>query len=652
MFKIFSRLLFILSIIAVGGAIFLISSRNTDGDLQQKYVTEARTHAALIGTFMQHLIGERHDRLHIVASIENDTVRYRSLAEYAKFIKDHYDTQGNFGVGQLDASYNVLQSVDYGGAVCSPHSLVDKEMLQKLKKGESYIGLVTEKCREESLNKNGEFLIIYPVMKGGVFVGAVYDVFSVLGNSDNLWQSGVSGSGVELALDDASQYPANSYTGKMLRLKEKAVNNVAEQNGRQIGFYSFSIDNVKFCLIYKTEKYVSRFMFNSESLADNQNILLVVSPLLLLFILIIIEMLMVNKRLEKTVKKRTEHIEELKNKYEGLFLTIPEYVVLYETDGRIIEQNKKCEELQCCCGELGSNIFDYVKDRERFMSRAALLKKGITDNMGEYIVHRPSGPITVSISSTIVDTEHGVAVLSAFTDITEYKNMQNSFFLSQKREAIGTLAAGMAHDFSNILQNIALQYGLAERSDNEDKRDQHLVNISGIVDGARKYLQGILQYTKNNEESAVIKTGAEFTKAAVDIAGQIVPPDITINYSDNSENIKIKMEEGRYMQMIVNLCQNASEAMNKSGAIDILTEKEEKPFGTFFVLRVKDKGKGISPNDIHNIFKPFYTTRSGVGTGLGLAAVKQTVMDSGGMIDVKSVEGQGSEFIIMIPETK
>lgn len=652
MFKTFSRLLIILVLVAAGGVMFLMLSRDTDKDLKQKYVTEARTHAALIGAFMQHVIDERNDRLKIVAAIENDEVRNRSLAEYAVFVKDHYDTQGNFGVGQIDASHKATQTIDYGGTVCSAESLVDVEMLKRLKSGRAFIGMVTDACRKESLNKNPGFIIIYPIMKQGVFYGAVYDVFTVLGDASNVWASTAGGSSVELVLADKAKYPENSFTRKMLKLRSKAVNNVIACGGRYIGYYNFKIDNAEFCLIYGTGKYVSRFMLGGGSLADNFNIIIVVSPLLILFILIIVELFMVKRRLEIAVEDRTKHLENLKNKYEGLFRTIPEYVVLHGADGIVLEQNKKCGELGCCTGGQDNNIYDHIKDKSRFMSRVALLKKGITDYLGEYVIHTTEGPITASVSSTLVDTDSGVAVLSAFTDITEYKTMQNSFFLSQKREVIGTLAAGMAHDFSNILQNISLQYGLAERAAGSDRRDEHLENISGIVDGARKYLQGIMRYAKNSGETAVVRSGAELTRAAVEIAGQIVPPDISLKFTDRSEGLMIKMEEGRYMQMLVNLCQNSSDAMDKEGVIEITAERAEKPFGVFFILRVKDAGRGISPHDLQNIFKPFYTTRDGVGTGLGLASVRQTVMDAGGMIDVKSEPGEGSEFIIMIPETK
>jgi signal transduction histidine kinase len=243
-------------------------------------------------------------------------------------------------------------------------------------------------------------------------------------------------------------------------------------------------------------------------------------------------------------------------------------------------------------------------------------------------------------------------VLSVFTDITDYKNIQNSFYLAQRREAVGTLASGMAHDFSNILQNISLQYGLAERADDEEKRDLHLVNINGIVDSARMYIQKVLQSAKESEEKPEPRYGRELTTAAIDIVSNLMPPDVSILYSDTSDGMMIKIAESRFIQMMVNLCQNASDAMDKKGVITVTTSKHEMYYGMFFELRVKDTGRGIDKNEQKSIFKPFYSSKDRKGAGLGLATVKQVVMDSGGFIEVHSAPGEGCEFKILLPEIK
>jgi signal transduction histidine kinase len=75
-------------------------------------------------------------------------------------------------------------------------------------------------------------------------------------------------------------------------------------------------------------------------------------------------------------------------------------------------------------------------------------------------------------------------------------------------------------------------------------------------------------------------------------------------------------------------------------------------YGMFFELRVKDTGRGIDKNDQKSIFKPFFSSKGRKGSGLGLATVKQVVMDSGGFIEVHSAPGEGCEFVILLPEIK
>lgn len=135
---------------------------------------------------------------------------------------------------------------------------------------------------------------------------------------------------------------------------------------------------------------------------------------------------------------------------------------------------------------------------------------------------------------------------------------------------------------------------------------------------------------------------------------RVLPADIDISYEDYSGNMKIKAVQVKMTQMLINLCQNAADAMdNKGGTIHIKTYVEEKPFGRFFCVKLKDNGVGgIEESEIEKLFKPFYTTKKDKGTGLGLATVKHIVMEFGGFVEVESVKGEGTEFTLMFSEIK
>lgn len=648
MFKTINRLILFLLAAAVVTVIFLLTGIFSEKSSTDKYSSEARTYSVLIGRFMEHIIDERRERLEITAAITGKSIRQRSLAEYTAFIRDHYDMQGGFSVGEMDKDFNTTSALDFSGKI-DIQDYIKGDVRQRLKSGLSYIGTI-----QGNDGKSVEMVLIaFPLITEEGFGGLVYDVFAF--NDDEvknaLWQNTLTGGRVFLVTEDGRLSDENSRVRELLGRRQQSVNGVLRDGGRMVGFYSFGVNETKFTLIYETSEMKKFINLNCCPALEPYSDMILLSPLILLFIFAILELARLNRKLENQVQERTRHINILKNRYESLFQTIPEYVALYKTDGTVIEHNKKCEEILPF--NKPANIYSVIKDSARFRQRIENLKNGIVDKMGEFVIITPKNTmVNVSVSSAVVNTESGRAVISAFTDLTEYKDIQNSFYMAQRREAVGTLAAGMAHDFGNILQNISLQYNLAERADDESKREKHLESINGIVEGARKYLDGVLKSTKTSETPAEPKQGNSVTRAAIEITGHILPADVKIDYRDESENMRIKINESRYIQLIVNLCQNASEAMNKKGTIYVSTSKEEKQFGTFFCLRVRDTGKGIAQQEMKNIFKPFYTTKSGKGTGLGLATVKQVVMDSGGMIDVKSTLGDGCEFIILIPESK
>ncbi|WP_303849675.1 nitrogen regulation protein NR(II) [Seleniivibrio woodruffii] len=648
MFRFFNRLIILLFIVAIGSVVILISGRESDESLADKYSAEASNNAKLIGRFIEHILHEREDNLEDVAASPDPHEMADRLQKYSAFIDKHYSLGECFSTGITDSGFEIIKSISLGADDCSVPAPKNYEIVRKLKRGEVYIGL-------SNFEKNRNMILIYPVMRDGVFSGSVYDIFTVMDEKGvkGYWNGLNSGGRSELIIDDIKAYGDDPETQELIRLKSKIKHgNTAEYNNRQVGFYCFSVHGTKFCLVYTTEQYKRQFVFSFLPWAGDYAMVIVFVPLGLLIMLIITEMFRVNKKLSDEIADRTRHLNMLNKKNESLFQTIPEYIVVHDKNGNIIEQNSKFRELECQDGN-SQNILDYVREKDKFRTRLEALHEGEVENFGEFSIVKSSGEImNVSVSAILMETDGTQAVLSVFTDITDYKNIQNSFYLAQRREAVGTLASGMAHDFSNILQNISLQFGLAERADDAEKREQHLESINGIVDGARMYIQKVLQSARDTEEKPEPRFGRELTSMAVDMASNLLPPDVSILYSDTSEGMMIKIAESRFIQMMVNLCQNAAEAMDKRGVITVTTSKHEMYYGMFFELRVKDTGRGIDKNDQKNMFKPFYTTKQRKGAGLGLATVKQVVMDSGGFIEVHSAPGEGCEFIILLPETK
>ncbi|MGE4318214.1 MAG: nitrogen regulation protein NR(II) [Deferribacterales bacterium] len=649
MYKTLSRLVLGSLVISVSVLFAMILWIYTDDSTEKKYEAEAKSYSVLIGSFMEHIISERLERLQIVGSISDSEIRHRAIAEYAQFIRKHYDFEAGFSVGEVNRFFQPVRSVDDSMDISRMTEYLPDSLKTALLSGEIYLGSFRRGFRADTPD---EYLIMIPLMSEEGFSGAVFDLFRMSSSEmyGSVWQNGIAGARTELVILSEPKLAVSGETRDMLNMRQTTGRDVVSYKGAKVAFYTFNSGGTDFCLIYRTSKINKLIAPACCPWLEQYMSYIIFMPVVFLFTLIILEIARKNRNLGMEVMERSQRLENLKTKYESIFKTIPEYLVLYQDDGQIIDKNKKFLELI----KDGSSrmLYDVVKEREKFIHEVKSIPTGIVENMGEYTLMKDDGTsVNVAVSTTRMHIRDGSALLTSFTDLTEFKRAHRSFYQDQKREEVGTLAAGMAHDFGNILQNIAFQYSLADRTDDTEKRGKHLESISAIVEGARLYLDGVLKSTKSSEKPSVVMSGSALTKNAIEITGHILPSDVSIEYSDKSGESMIKMNESRYIQLIVNLCQNASDAMDNRGVIRITTDVEEKAFGRFFRLSVRDTGKGIKPEEIKNIFRPFYTTK-GKGTGLGLATVKQVVIDCGGMVDVVSTQGDGCEFIIMIPESK
>ncbi len=240
---------------------------------------------------------------------------------------------------------------------------------------------------------------------------------------------------------------------------------------------------------------------------------------------------------------------------------------------------------------------------------------------------------------------------------------------SEKMEALGLLAGGVAHDLNNVL-GVLVGYSellLLEFPEDSPWRE-HVANIHQSGQRGAAIIQDLLTLGRrgvtisevvnlNDIISTHLQT-QEFKKLA---AGH---PAVRIRTELHPELLNMKGSPVHLSKTVMNLIVNALEAITDRGEVLIHTENHylDKPLrsyddieeGDYIVLRVSDNGKGISPADLGKIFEPFYTRKvmGRSGTGLGLTVVWGTVKDHHGYIDAQSVEGEGSTFTLYFPVTR
>lgn len=253
--------------------------------------------------------------------------------------------------------------------------------------------------------------------------------------------------------------------------------------------------------------------------------------------------------------------------------------------------------------------------------------------------------------------------------VEERHAMEERLNRSEKMEALGTLAGGVAHDMNNVLGVLSGYSELLQDELPEGSPLKHYVNnILLSSEKGAAIIQDLLTLARRgvrvSEVLNINSITANFLKTPLYDRIQIHHPEVqfTTNLSPDLQNIKgstVHLEK-----TVMNLVSNAAESITGRGTVTIRTENRylDKPVhgyeqireGDFVVLTVSDTGGGIPSADLDKIFEPFYTKKKmgRSGTGLGLAIVWGTVKDHEGYIDVESIAGRGSTFTLYFPVTR
>ena len=219
----------------------------------------------------------------------------------------------------------------------------------------------------------------------------------------------------------------------------------------------------------------------------------------------------------------------------------------------------------------------------------------------------------------------------------------------QKLDTLGHMAAGMAHDFNNILAIVSASVELLLASlPAEDDRRSHVLEIRSAMQRGAALTQQILQYARHRERvPQAVDLNAAIEHVA-EMLGRLLGPDIRIELRLDAEGAVVAADLGSIDQILTNLLLNARDAMPKGGhiVIETLPARDENAV----ILRIADDGTGMDEARLPRIFEPFYTTKpAGQGTGLGLATTAMIVRRYGGRISVSSRIGEGTTFEIVLP---
>ncbi|HHS49727.1 MAG TPA: PAS domain S-box protein [candidate division Zixibacteria bacterium] len=313
--------------------------------------------------------------------------------------------------------------------------------------------------------------------------------------------------------------------------------------------------------------------------------------------------------------------------------------------------------------ELSSMLVFDLFDREHAKMLGQHLRKIVyddTSNLLELIAVKQSGE-TFPAEISAISLGDGT-YLAIVRDISEKKILEKELIQAQKLESVATLAAGIAHDFDNILVGVLGAASLVKSStDPEDPKYEMLEVIETSSERAAGLVKQLMTFARQEPPH---RESVSIVEIVEDVLRVFRTGDVsTISYRTRlASNIpKVFVDPVQIRQILLNLCNNAIDAMPDGGELTVevsnvemeeikLRSRSSLKAGNYIEIAISDTGAGIPEQELDRIFEPFFTTKPpGKGTGLGLSISHGIIQSHGGTIVVDSTVGIGSTFRAYIP---
>ncbi len=379
-------------------------------------------------------------------------------------------------------------------------------------------------------------------------------------------------------------------------------------------------------------------------------------------------------KLEEKVKELNDAIQKIElteSRYTNLFNSMRDVIIITDIERNILEVNQPA--LRNIFGYesdevIGKNTRIFFANEEDYHKTGVEifdLKEYIEDVIFEILYKRKNGEVfagELHAHKFLDKTGVPLGNMGIIRDITDRKKLEAQLIHSQKMEAVGRLAGGLAHDFNNILTAMIGYCTLSKMKMSEDDPQRHYIEqILTLSEKAASLTNGLLAFSRKQVMKLEPVNINEVIKKVEKLFSRLIGEDISIKIAFKENNLYILADNIQIEQVLFNLATNARDAMPNGGILAITTEHTRidnlfidmhgyGSLGDYALITVSDSGIGMEKDILQNIFEPFFTTKElGRGTGLGLSIVYGIIKQHNGFINAYSEKNKGTTFKIYLP---
>ncbi len=370
--------------------------------------------------------------------------------------------------------------------------------------------------------------------------------------------------------------------------------------------------------------------------------------------------------LDESRRDRASMLRHQEQRFRGVFQAAIDPIILVNlADFRILDANPSACRLlgydrRELCALTAETIHPRELDRLRTFALGAAAVGGARSTEFSCLT-RQGEQVPVEVSASFFQTpEGGMVLVATVRDLrarlaveAHQRQLEADLAQAARVEAVGRLAAGVAHDFNSLLTVIlGLSDDLLTRDDLPSEVRQSVQLLSDAGGKAAGLTQQLLTYSRRR---ALTRKRLDLNLAAAAIEPLLrraLPPSVTLRLELSGQPAWVEGDPGGIDQILMNLGLNARDAMPRGGelVVSIVNRAGAREGEERVGIRVSDRGDGIPEEILPHIFEPFFTSKShGMGTGLGLATVQGIAQQHGGSVSVSANPGGGTVFEVLLP---